>query len=293
MTTESTDSTEKPDGAESTGSSKQDQAQLAGILRERLLRPVGLDVWTRAESRLARPDRDNCEHCDDLLQATRDLVSLHPALSITLYDLDEHADRAEQAGVKHAPTTIIRGGGRSIRFTGYWSGMLLLPFLDLLSFASTLTTPVDPATRAALEAIEQRVEIDLLVTPYDPYSAHMVQLLGAFAIESRQLRLHVYELSELPILAGQRSLTEVPAMSIAGRRFNGAWDEQPLIEQIGRVIAGDEQPVVRDRVLATPYVSMEEARRIAASQVPAPGAQPPSEPSGESAAAGLYVPGRD
>lgn len=285
-----TEGTENPD---STGISKEDQAQLAGILRERLLRPVGLDVWTRAESGLARTDRDTCEHCDELLQATRDLVSLHPALSITLYDLDEHADRAEQAGVTHAPTTIIRGGGRSIRFTGYWSGMLLSPFLDVLSFASTLTTPVDPETRAALDAIEQRVEIDLMVTPFDPYSAHMVQLLGAFAIESRQLRLHVFELSELPILAGQRSLSEVPAMVIAGRRFSGAWDEQPLVEQIGRVIAGNDEPVVRDRVLATPYVSMEEARRIMAEQAPAAGAESPAAPSGESAASGLYVPGRD
>lgn len=285
-----TEATENPD---STGISKEDQAQLAGILRERLLRPVGLDVWTRAESGLARTDRDTCEHCDELLQATRDLVSLHPALSITLYDLDEHADRAEQAGVTHAPTTIIRGGGRSIRFTGYWSGMLLSPFLDVLSFASTLTTPVDPETRAALDAIEQRVEIDLMVTPFDPYSAHMVQLLGAFAIESRQLRLHVFELSELPILAGQRSLSEVPAMVIAGRRFSGAWDEQPLVEQIGRVIAGNDEPVVRDRVLATPYVSMEEARRIMAEQAPAAGAESPAAPSGESAASGLYVPGRD
>lgn len=285
-----TEGTENPD---STGISKEDQAQLAGILRERLLRPVGLDVWTRAESGLARTDRDTCEHCDELLQATRDLVSLHPALSITLYDLDEHADRAEQAGVTHAPTTIIRGGGRSIRFTGYWSGMLLSPFLDVLSFASTLTTPVDPETRAALDAIEQRVEIDLMVTPFDPYSAHMVQLLGAFAIESRQLRLHVFELSELPILAGQRSLSEVPAMVIAGRRFSGAWDEQPLVEQIGRVIAGNDEPVVRDRVLATPYVSMEEARRMMAEQAPAAGAESPAAPSGESAASGLYVPGRD
>lgn len=290
MTTEGTESTENPD---STGISKEDQAQLAGILRERLLRPVGLDVWTRAESGLARTDRDTCEHCDELLQATRDLVSLHPALSITLYDLDEHADRAEQAGVTHAPTTIIRGGGRSIRFTGYWSGMLLSPFLDVLSFASTLTTPVDPETRAALDAIEQRVEIDLMITPFDPYSAHMLQLLGAFAIESRQLRLHVFELSELPILAGQRSLSEVPAMVIAGRRFSGAWDEQPLVEQIGRVIAGNDEPVVRDRVLATPYVSMEEARRMMAEQAPAAGAESPAAPSGESAASGLYVPGRD
>ncbi len=288
-----TDSTEGAGSTDRPGISKEDQAQLAGILRERLIRPVGLDVWTRAESGLARTDRDACEHCDDLLQATRDLVSLHPALSITQYDLDENADRAEQAGVTHAPTTIIRGGGRSIRFTGYWSGMLLSPFLDVLSFASTLNTPVTPATRTALEAIEQRIEVDLLVTPFDPYSAHMVQLLGAFAIESRQLRLHVYELSELPILAAQRSLNEVPAISIAGRRFSGAWDEQPLVEQIGRVIAGNDEPVVRDRVLASPYVSMEEARRMSAERGPAAGAQPPSEPSGESAATGLYVPGRD
>jgi hypothetical protein len=272
--------------------SKDDQAQIAALLRERMVRPVGLDVWVRPASGLVRTDRDSCEHCDELVQATRDLISLHPALSITLYDLDRHADRAEEAGVGHAPTTIIRGGGRSIWFTGFWLGMLLPPFLDMLGFASALVAPVRPETREALAAIEERVEIELMVTPFDPFSAHMVQLLGALAAESKQIRLHIFELSELPILASQRSVAEVPAITINGRRFTGAWEEPELVEQIGRVIEGNEEPVVRERVLATPYVSMAEAQRLAAEQAAQTGQQPGPPPS-ETTPSGLYVPGRD
>ncbi|MQA00061.1 MAG: hypothetical protein GEU80_12170, partial [Dehalococcoidia bacterium] len=104
--------------------SKAEELQVARYIGERIQYPVGLDVWTRQESAIVRTDRDSCTHCDDVLTAMRQLATLHPALSITPYDLGRFADRAEQAGVDVVPTTIIRGSGRSLRFVGLPSGLL-------------------------------------------------------------------------------------------------------------------------------------------------------------------------
>src|SRR5690606_9553806 len=176
--------------------SKTEELQVARYIGERIQYPVGLDVWTRKESGFVRTDRDTCTHCDDVLLAMRQLATLHPALSITPYDLDRFADRAEQAGVDTVPTTILRGSGRSLRFVGLPSGLLFPAFLDLIWFVSNGVTPVGDETRAALRAIEERVDIEVMVTPYDGYSAYMARLLGAFAVESRQLRVRITEMAE-------------------------------------------------------------------------------------------------
>ena len=73
------------------------------------------------------------------------------------------------------------------------------------------------------------------------------------------MKLQLTEIAELPVLAGQRSLTEVPITSINGRRFAGAWDDTPLLQQIQRVIEGNDEAVIRDRVLATPFLTEEQA----------------------------------
>ena len=63
-----------------------------------------------------------------------------------------------------------------------------------------------------------------------------------------------------------------------------------------RVVEGNEEPVVRDRVFAVPYISEDDARRISeeqaakAQQAGQPGGPPRS---GGPTSSGLYVPGRD
>jgi hypothetical protein len=277
---------------------REDAVQVAQYLGPKIAGPVGFDVWTRQESGLARTDRDVCTHCGDALELARQLASLHPALSVTAYDMEKHASRAEEAGITLPPTTVVRGGGRSIRLVGLFSGLLFPALLDVIWFVSRGETPLTEETRIALAELPA-VEIEALLAPYDPYSAHMARLLGAFAVESKAMKLQLTEIAEFPVLAGQRAMTEVPVISINGRRFSGAWDDVPLLQQIQHVIAGSNEAVIRDRVLATTFLTEEQAIRRAQEELQreragASGLAAPGDPGagGAGPGSGLIVPGR-
>ena len=271
---------------------KQDQAAIAGYLRERLAGPVGIEVWTRKESGLILTDRDPCTHCEDVVAVARELVSLHQGLSVTLYDLDRHASRAQEEGIDRPPTTVLRARGRELRFIGYYSGLLFPAMIDGVLLAGAGATPLSDETRRTLEALPEPVELELYLAPYDPLSAQMLRLGYALGVESRNVRVTAWEMSEFPILAGQRAVTEVPLAVVNGRRYAGAWVETDLVEQIRRLLSADDSPVIRERVVSTPFVNAEEARRLAeqaAKQPPPPGAQQPQQPP----PGGLFIPGRD
>ncbi|MQC82275.1 MAG: hypothetical protein DWG79_00180 [Chloroflexi bacterium] len=276
---------------------REDATQVAQYLSQRMAAPVSFDVWTRQESGLVRTDRDTCNHCGDALELARQLGSLHPALRITAYDLDKHASRAEEAGITLAPTTILRGNGRSIRLVGLFSGLLFPALLDIIWFLSRGEAPLPEETRIGAAELGA-VEIEAMLAPYDPYSAHMARLLGAFAVESKAIKLQLTEIAELPVLASQRAVTEVPIVSINGRRFSGAWDDAPLLEQIQRVIAGNTDAVIRDRVLASEFLTEEQAiqrAREAAQREQGTGgmtAPTPGNAGGQASPGGLIIPGR-
>ena len=257
---------------------------VAQYLAQRLAGPVALEVWTRRESALVRTDRDPCAFCDQVGTAARQLASLHSLISLTRYDLDAHADRAREAGVERPPATVVRGHGRGFRFTGLWSGLLFPAFVDGLLFAGAGAAPLREDTVAALAALDgalaDDLSIELLVAPYDPYSAHTLRVAEAFAVASRRLRLEAIEVSEFPRLAEARMLTEVPLLTIGGRRYPGAWDEPDLAEQLRRIAAGDDEPVVRERVLTSPYLTVEQAQRMGAQAEGAGGAPPAAPPGG-------------
>lgn len=87
---------------------------------------------------------------------------------------------------------------------------------------------------------------------------------------------------------------------INGRRYTGAWGEEELVEQVRRAAAGDDETVIRDRVLSTPYMTEDQAKQMAAQQAAQQGAVPgaaPGSPPGSPPLAGpgggLFVPGRD
>ncbi len=247
-----------------TAISKEDKLAISGFLQQRLAGPVALDVWTREQSTILRTDRDSCTHCDETRELARELASLHPGISITLYDLDRHADRAAEAGIDRPPVTVIRARGRELRIIGYWSGGLFPPVVDALTFAAAGTTPLKDATREVLAGLADDVELELLIVPYDPYSAQMLRLVAAFGVESRRVRVQVTEMAEFPLLAAARGLTEVPVLVLNGHRYVGAWEEGDLVEQVRRVAAGDGAPVIRDHAPSSPFVTEDEALRLAA-----------------------------
>jgi hypothetical protein len=265
--------------------SKEDQVQIAQHLIEHLAGKVGIDVWTRPESAIVLPDRDPCTNCDNVVSMARELVSLNALLSVTRYDLDRHADRAATEGIDRAPTTVLRAHGARLHFVGYFSGLLFPVFVDSLILVGAGASPLQEESRLALAAVTMPVTVEVLVAPYDPLSAYMIRLASALAVENHAIRFVATEMSEFPILAAQRSLTEVPTVVINGRRFTGIFSEVELVEQVRRIVAGDSEPVIRERPASSPYLTNDQAHAMAASGAPHPSAPAPS-PSG------LFIPGR-
>ena len=170
---------------------REQRPMIANYLAQRLSGPVSIETWTQQESQLVRTDRDPCTFCDQVASAAKQLASLHPMISLTLYDLDRHADRAREAGVERPPVTVVRSrNGREFRLVGMWSGLLFPAFVDGVVFAGAGVAPIQEETRAALQALDgERTEpltLELLIAPYDPYSAHTLRIVEAFAIESRR-----------------------------------------------------------------------------------------------------------
>lgn len=278
---------------------RESQVEVMQFFAERLARPVGLDVWTRHDTDLVLPDRDPCEHCADQLALLRQFVRLNPLISVTPYDIERHAGRAAEAGVDMTPTTIMRAGGRSLQFVGMAAGTLFPAFLDVMSYLSMGTTPLDDSSRAMLASLTAPVHLELLVAPYDNYSAHLMLLASALAAESRLVRLRIVDATEYPIFASLRGVSGVsgvPVLAIEGQRFTGVWDEAELVEQIWRIAGGNSDAVIRSQVYATPFITEAEARLMEAGRIEsgraaeAPGAPPmiATPPAG-----GLYIPGRD
>lgn len=273
------------------------RSQLEVHLAQSLMGRVGLDVWTRKETGLVLPDRDSCTHCDAVAENAREIATTHAAVTFTPYDLDAHADRAEEAGVERAPTTVIRGGGRSLRFVGLWSGGLFGSMVDVMVLLGNGQQLLTPESHEALGALPRPVDVELAVTPFDPLSPQMALLLGAIAAETRSVRVTITEYAEFPKLALTRSLTQVPTIWIDDQRFEGMWSEAELVEQISRAAQDDTEAVIRERIVAMPYMSEEQAGQLAqqmeAQRGGAAGAGVGGPPAPPPSTSGLYVPGRD
>lgn len=275
---------------------KPELVDISRALKERIRLGVSIETWTRPVSEIVSTDRDDGKHSEEALALMRQLKTLHPALTLTPYDLDRHASRAEQAGIQHSPTVVLRSGGRSVQFVGMLYGPLFPPFLDIMGFLSMGQTPLAPETRATLAALpaDVEVEVEAFLTPFDPFSVQMLPLLGAFAVAGKRVRLRIVESSQFPVLAGQRLVTEVPLLVMNGQHYTGYWAEQDLVEQIRRLAEGSDEKVIRARVVSAEYVSEADARRIAMEQAQQQAQGSPGQVSGGTQTeSGLYVPGRD
>jgi hypothetical protein len=178
---------------------------------------------------------------------------------------------------------VLRGrGAREFRIVGLWSGLLFPPALDVVAILSAGGTPLSDETRAVLASVEQDVHVEVLGAAYDAFSAHMLRLVAAFAVESKRVHASFVNVANYPLLAAARSVEEIPVVLIGNKRYVGVWDGPELAEQIQRVAAGDDTPVSRGNPQSGPFYTDEEIAALATERLE----EPPRT------AGGLYLPGR-
>jgi hypothetical protein len=252
--------------------SREAEAQLASTLQQNIQRRLSLDVWSRPVSSIYRSDRDDARHGPEMTNLVRQITSLHPAISFTPYDIDTFAKRAEQDFVTVAPTIVARSAGHSIRLVGIPAGTLFPAFIDVIVSLTYLSLPLDDEIYQVIAKIESAVnsgspvEVELFVTPYDNISSRLYGIFGVLAAATKSVRVTITEIAEFPILAKNRLIEQVPVVTLNGHRFIGVWALHEILHQILHIAKSEDEIVVREESFSGPYVSEDEALKLASEQ---------------------------
>tara|TARA_B110000263_G_scaffold61971_1_gene53235 strand:- start:161 stop:1048 length:888 start_codon:yes stop_codon:yes gene_type:complete len=252
--------------------SREAEAQLASTLQQNIQRRLSLDVWSRPVSSIYRSDRDDARHGPEMTNLVRQITSLHPSISFTPYDIDTFAKRAEQDFVTVAPTIVARSAGHSIRLVGIPAGTLFPAFIDVIVSLTYLSLPLDDEIYQVIAKIESAVnsgspvEVELFVTPYDDISSRLYGIFGVLAAATKSVRVTITEIAEFPILAKNRLIEQVPVVTLNGHRFIGVWALHEILHQILHIAKSEDEIVVREESFSGPYVSEDEALKLASEQ---------------------------
>ena len=252
--------------------SREAEAQLASTLQQNIQRRLSLDVWSRPVSSIYRSDRDDARHGPEMTNLVRQITSLHPSISFTPYDIDTFAKRAEQDFVTVAPTIVARSAGHSIRLVGIPAGTLFPAFIDVIVSLTYLSLPLDDEIYQVIAKIESAVnsgspvEVELFVTPYDNISSRLYGIFGVLAAATKSVRVTITEIAEFPILAKNRLIEQVPVVTLNGHRFIGVWALHEILHQILHIAKSEDEIVVREESFSGPYVSEDEALKLASEQ---------------------------
>ena len=116
-------------------------------------------------------EQHDCEYCDDTRQLVEELTAISPKLTLHTYDLDQHADLADQYMVDKSPSLVLaaRDGDQltdyGVRFAGIPSGHEFSSLIQSMILVSTRDSALDEKTRQALKGLKEPVNLQVYVTP--------------------------------------------------------------------------------------------------------------------------------
>ena len=227
-----------------------------------LIGQVSLDVWLEDKQAIARVDQDECVHCDDVKNVSKDISNLHPNISLTYYDMEKHSSRAVEEKINFAPTTIVRGNARSVRFIGFWWGALFPAFLDTIITIGNGIPVLAPDNQQLISNIEEKVTVDLFLSPFENISTNQMIILSNIALISNNISLNIYEMSEFPILAKAKNISKIPCIDINGTRIEGGLEEEALCSHIEKIASGNKDIILKLDNPSMPYISEDEAKKM-------------------------------
>lgn len=115
--------------------------------------------------------KENCEYCEQTKQLLEEVVALSGKLSISVYDLEEHADIASQFHQDKAPGFVLVGKDGTqridygIRFAGIPAGHEFTSLINDLLLVSKRDSGLSSQTRAYLAGLKEPVTLQVFTTP--------------------------------------------------------------------------------------------------------------------------------
>ena len=185
--------------------------------------------------------KDNCDYCNEAQQLLEEVTALNDKLELSVYDVQEHAEVAEQYKVTNTPGIVIAAKDNAevknlgIQFSGIPSGHEFSTLINDIVIVSKRESGLDEKTREFLKNLTEPLHLQVFVTPTCPYCPRAVLLAHQMAMENPQMIIaEGVEATEFPDLANKFNVRGVPQTVInAGKGMVvGAVPEQNLVAEI-------------------------------------------------------------
>jgi len=189
--------------------------------------------------------RENCDYCSETRQLLEEVTALNDRIELSVYDMQEDPDIAEQFNVTNAPGIVIAARDNAevtnlgIQFSGIPSGHEFSTLINDILIVSRRESGLDEKTRGFLKNLSQPLHLQVFVTPTCPYCPRAVLLAHQMAMENpRMIRAEGVEATEFPELAGRFNISGVPQTVInsGAGTVVGAVPEQNLVAEIMRAL---------------------------------------------------------
>jgi glutaredoxin-like protein len=204
----------------------------AKVVSERLSKiagPVTLAMFTQ---------ETECDYCDQTHELVDELAGLSGGkLTVEVYDMAQHADKAQALNVDKTPALAVLGAGgedRGLRFYGIPAGYEFASLLESIDLVARGDSGLAPATREKLRSLKEPVNLQVFVTPTCPYCPRAVLTAFKFAMESPLVTASMVEATEFPELSGRYQVSGVPHTVIgeSPQAMVGAYPEGPAIDMV-------------------------------------------------------------
>jgi len=189
--------------------------------------------------------KDNCDYCNESKQLLEEVTSINDKVELSVYDIQENADVAEQYNVTKTPGIVIAAKDNAeitnlgIQFSGIPSGHEFSTLISDILIVSKRESGLDEKTREFLKNLDKPLHLQVFVTPTCPYCPRAVLLAHQMAMENPQMiRAEGIEATEFPDLANQFNVRGVPqtVINAGAGMVVGAVPEQNLLAEIMRAL---------------------------------------------------------
>jgi glutaredoxin-like protein len=189
--------------------------------------------------------RENCDYCKETRQLLEEVTALSDKIELSVYDMQDNADVAQQFNVTNAPGIVVAAKDNAevtnlgIQFSGIPSGHEFSTFINDILMVSKRDSGLDPKTREFLKSLDKPLRLQVFVTPTCPYCPRAVLLAHQMAMENPQMIIaEGVEATEFPELANRFNVRGVPQTVInsGAGMVVGAVPEQNLLAEIMRAL---------------------------------------------------------
>lgn len=182
-------------------------------------------------------DESVCEYCNLTRDLLEELSEVDERVELEIYDFDNDKEIVEKYGVERVPALILlddNGKDYGVRFYGIPSGHEFSTLIDdIITFSKGPTPNLSKETIEQLKNIDQKVKIQVFVTPTCPYCPRAVLTAHHFALVNDNITAEMIEANEFMELSMKFGVSAVPHIVVnEDHSFVGALPETNYLREV-------------------------------------------------------------